>query len=187
MPKLVVGSIIILLVTLGWGHHGVGEQVPVPQGELRIVDRHHFNWAYIVLNIFEHLFELDKEGKMVPGLATSWRWIDDRTLEFTLRQGVKFHNGEIFAAEIVKLNWEENLRLKQPFVSGEFMNFKPGSRLEILRSLHGPVYLSRTGGWGTGQALHAAHGKPPVPCGARLGGEALVNPRSGGPVGHGAV
>jgi len=132
MPKLVVGSIIILLVTLGWGHHGVGEQVPVPQGELRIVDRHHFNWAYIVLNIFEHLFELDKEGKMVPGLATSWRWIDDRTLEFTLRQGVKFHNGEIFAAEIVKLNWEENLRLKQPFVSGEFMNFKPGSRLEIL-------------------------------------------------------
>jgi peptide/nickel transport system substrate-binding protein len=49
----------------------------------------------------------------------------------TLRQGVKFHNGEVFDAEIVQLNWEENLRLKQPFVSGEFMNFKPGSRLEI--------------------------------------------------------
>ena len=131
MPKF-VGGIIILLVILGWGYHDVGEPLPPRQGELRIVNRHHFNWAYIVLNIFEHLFELNQEGKMVPGLATSWRWLDDRTLEFTLRRGVKFHNGEVFDAEIVKLNWEENLRLKQPFVSGEFMNFKPGSRLEII-------------------------------------------------------
>jgi peptide/nickel transport system substrate-binding protein len=96
------------------------------------VDRHDWNWATIVLNIFEHLIELDKDGKLVPGLATSWQWLDDRTLEVTLRQGVKFHNGEVFDAEIVKLNWEENLRLKQPFVNGEFMNFKPGSRLEII-------------------------------------------------------
>ena len=57
-------------------------------------------------------------------------WLD-RTLEVT-RQGVRFHNGEIFDAEIVKLNWEENTRLQQPFRTGTFMNFKPGSRLEIL-------------------------------------------------------
>jgi len=132
MRKLAFGSIVLLLVTLGWGGSSVGEQTPSPRGELRVVDKHHFNWAYIVLNIFEHLFELDRAGKTVPGLATRWRWIDDHTVEFTLRQGVKFHNGEVFDAEIVKLNWEENLRLKQPFVAGEFMNFKPGSRLEIL-------------------------------------------------------
>ncbi|MDJ1159992.1 ABC transporter substrate-binding protein [Chelatococcus sp. SYSU_G07232] len=34
-------------------------------------------------------------------LATAWRWIDDRTLEFDLRQGVKFHNGEEFDADDV--------------------------------------------------------------------------------------
>ena len=96
------------------------------------MDRHDWNWATIVLNIFEHLIEIDKDGKLVPGLATSWRWLNDRTLEVTLRQGVKFHNGEVFDAAIVKLNWEENLRLKQPFVNGEFMNFTPGSRLEII-------------------------------------------------------
>lgn len=34
-------------------------------------------------------------------LATAWRWVDDRTLELDLRQGVKFHNGEEFDADDV--------------------------------------------------------------------------------------
>ena len=51
-----------------------------------------------------------------------------------LRQGVKFQNGEAFDAEIVKLNWEENTRLRQPLAIGSFMNFKPGSRLEVIDS-----------------------------------------------------
>ncbi|GGE97253.1 ABC transporter substrate-binding protein [Stappia taiwanensis] len=34
-------------------------------------------------------------------LATSWEWIDDLTLEFKLREGVKFHNGEEFDADDV--------------------------------------------------------------------------------------
>ena len=34
-------------------------------------------------------------------LATAWRQIDDRTIEFDLRQGVKFHNGEEFDADDV--------------------------------------------------------------------------------------
>jgi ABC-type transport system substrate-binding protein len=132
MNKLVVGSIMLLICSLGWLSNGLGQERPTPRGELRIVDKHPLNWQWIVLNIFEHLVEFDKDGQLVPRLATGWRWLDERTLELTLRQGVKFHNGEVLDAEIVKLNWEENLRLKQPFVSGEFMNFKPGSRLEIV-------------------------------------------------------
>ena len=34
-------------------------------------------------------------------LATAWKWIDDKTLELELRQGVKFHNGEEFDADDV--------------------------------------------------------------------------------------
>jgi peptide/nickel transport system substrate-binding protein len=34
-------------------------------------------------------------------LATAWKWIDDKTLEVELRQGVKFHNGEAFDADDV--------------------------------------------------------------------------------------
>jgi peptide/nickel transport system substrate-binding protein len=96
------------------------------------VDKSPVNWASITLNVFEHLITLDKEGKLVPRLATGWQWLDDHTLEVTLRQGVTFHNGEAFDAEIVKLNWDEQRRLEQPFRNGTFMNFKPESRLEII-------------------------------------------------------
>lgn len=34
-------------------------------------------------------------------LATSWEWIDERTLELKLREGVTFHNGEAFNADDV--------------------------------------------------------------------------------------
>jgi ABC-type transport system substrate-binding protein len=132
MKKFVVGGIVLVFVIFGWGSHGTGEQVLTPRGDLRIVDTHPANWASITLHVFEHLMELDKDGQLVPRLATGWRWLDDRTLEVTLRQGITFHNGEVFDAEIVKLNWEENTRLGQPHISGTFMNFQPGSRLEIL-------------------------------------------------------
>src|SRR2546425_12978393 len=132
MHKLFVGSIVLLLVTLGWGESSFGQERPVPRGELHIVDKSPVNWVSLTFNVFEHLMETDVGGKVVPRLATGWRWLDDRTLEVTLRQGVTFHNGEVFDAEIVKLNWDENLRLRQPFLPGTFLNFKPGSHLEIL-------------------------------------------------------
>lgn len=53
--------------------------------------------------ISERLIDLDWfDGiRQVPGLATSWRRIDDATVEFTLREGVKFHNGATLTAEDV--------------------------------------------------------------------------------------
>jgi ABC-type transport system substrate-binding protein len=121
-----------VLCALGWGVGAIAGEVSVPQGELRIVDKNPNNWATITLNVFEHLLSLDHEGTLVPRLATRWQWLDDRTLDVTLRQGVKFHNGEVFDAEIVKLNWDETMRVGQPFRLGSFMNFKPGSGLQII-------------------------------------------------------
>ena len=132
MKKCAVGSIALVLVICRWGAMRVWGQTPAPRGELRIVDKDPLNWAWITWNVFEHLVAFDKDGTLVPRLATAWRWLDDRTLEMTLRQGVKFHNGEVFDAEIVKLNWEENTRLQQPHMPGAYLNFQPGSQLEIL-------------------------------------------------------
>jgi ABC-type transport system substrate-binding protein len=132
MRKLAFGSLIVVLVIFGRGNMSGGEPVLTPRGELRIVDKSPTNWISLTFQVFEHLLEIDAQGNLVPRLATAWRWLNDRTLEFTLRQGVTFHNGEMLDAEIVKLNWDEQSRLHQPHTAGAMMNFTSGSRMEII-------------------------------------------------------
>jgi peptide/nickel transport system substrate-binding protein len=59
----------------------------------------------------EHIYDrlLDREPRTLkprPMLATGWKIVNDTTWEFTLRQGVRFHNGEPFNAESVKATME---------------------------------------------------------------------------------
>jgi peptide/nickel transport system substrate-binding protein len=55
----------------------------------------------------ETLIDTDWGGDLSlrPGLASAWRRIDDRTVELTLREGVKFHNGETMTAEDVAFSF----------------------------------------------------------------------------------
>jgi peptide/nickel transport system substrate-binding protein len=53
-------------------------------------------------NVWDTLITLDPKTNEYKGnLAKSWKQIDDKTIEFELREGVKFHNGEDFDADSV--------------------------------------------------------------------------------------
>ena len=55
-------------------------------------------------NIFDQLTQIDDEGKVVPWLATAWEATpDQKTWTYTLRPGVKFHNGAPVTAD--DINW----------------------------------------------------------------------------------
>ena len=73
---------------------------------------------------------------LAPGLAVRWQWLDNRTLEVTFSQGVKFHNGEVFDAAIVQLNWEDNTRLRQPHMPGTYLNFSHSRRRRMLLKIN---------------------------------------------------
>jgi len=63
-----------------------------------------------------------KDFKFEPRLATKWERIDDSTVRFHLREGVKFHSGRTMTAADVKWTFD---RLKNsPDFKGIFTNFK---------------------------------------------------------------
>ena len=59
--------------------------------------------------VTEALFDLDPEANLIPRLAESWEQTDETTYVIKLRQGVKFHDGNPFDAEVVKFNLERML------------------------------------------------------------------------------
>ncbi|MBM3629210.1 MAG: hypothetical protein FJX21_15485, partial [Alphaproteobacteria bacterium] len=52
-------------------------------------------------HLFDRLVHQDEKQRLIPGLATAWRTIDDLTWEFTLRKGVRFNDGSEFGPEDV--------------------------------------------------------------------------------------
>ena len=65
-----------------------------------------FNNVRIGVIIGQHVWDTlvyrdPKTGEYKGQLATGWRQIDDKTIEFDLRHGVKFHNGQEFTADDV--------------------------------------------------------------------------------------
>ncbi|MBW9116831.1 ABC transporter substrate-binding protein [Rhizobium cauense] len=53
--------------------------------------------------IFDTLLTMDKDGSIHPGLASDWEISDDgKSYSFTIREGVKCHDGTVFDAKAAK-------------------------------------------------------------------------------------
>ncbi len=84
---------------------------PAPAQELRIgfkaaVDSAdpHLNYTpnrNVQLHVWEALVAQDEFLRPLPGAASSWRLVDPTTWEFTLREGLRFHDGTPVTAEDV--------------------------------------------------------------------------------------
>src|SRR3954464_7788349 len=62
----------------------------------------------IASHIFDNLVEMDASSVPQPGLAESWRTVDDHTWEFKLRQGVRFQDGTPFTADQVLASFDHS-------------------------------------------------------------------------------
>ncbi len=73
------------------------------------IDPHYHNLTpnnALAREIFDRLIMPDDKQVLKPGLAVSWKAVDDLTWEFKLREGVKWHDGSPFTADDVVFTFE---------------------------------------------------------------------------------
>jgi peptide/nickel transport system substrate-binding protein len=93
--------LLALLAALGLG--ALPASAPAPAQTLRIgmkaaIDGSDPHQSYspnrnVQMHVYESLVFQDETMHPIPGLAESWRVVDDDTWEFRLREGVTFHDG----------------------------------------------------------------------------------------------
>lgn len=119
------------------------------------------NIAYRVQdNIYDYLISTDYLHDLVQGpmLATSWKRTSDTTLEFTLREGVKFHDGSEMTGEDVAFTFGPERMLSpqsrgyapsRPFLGtiAKVDVIGPNS-VRVTAAQPDPLIERRLGGWG---------------------------------------
>lgn len=98
------------------------KKITVMQSSVSLGDPHicsdSANRLSLIFTVYEALVKLDSEGNYQPALAESWSVAEDaRTWTFSLRSGVKFHNGDVLDAEDVVATLG---RVLDPAIGGAF-------------------------------------------------------------------
>ncbi len=138
-------------------------------GSMSLLEEGSFSVAVPIMGVFNNLVMYDQHvpqnslASIVPDLASAWSWNDDYTrLTFTLRQGVKWHDGKPFTARDVKCTWDlltgkskDALRLNyrgtwyvnldEVEINGDYeatfrLKRPQPALIEMLASGHAPVY-----------------------------------------------
>lgn len=94
----------------------------------------------VLFNVFEGLYKPDSDGNLIPAIASDYSVTDDGLVyTFTLREGVKFHNGEAVTAEDVKYSIEKfaDISNKEPLVAA-FSNI---AEVSIVDDAHVSITL----------------------------------------------
>ena len=115
--------------------------VGIPQ-DISGLDPHYATGAgtrEVLFNIFEGLVKPDTTGNLVPAVASDYTISDDsKVYTFTLREGIKFHNGQEVTVEDIKYSLDRNAGTDggEPLISAfsniESVNIVDDSHIEIV-------------------------------------------------------
>lgn len=103
----------------------------------------------VASNLFDTLTTRDADNKLVGSLATAWTAVDPTTWRFTIRQGVKFHDGEPCDAAAVafSINRLINPATKSPIVELHYVKSAKvvdANTVDFLMSAPDPIIPRRS-------------------------------------------
>ena len=107
ITKIIIGVFLSMVLV-----YGTAAALDITIGgklEPSSIDPHYHNLGpnnAIARYIFDRLIHTNEKQQLKPGLAESWKPINDTTWEFKLRKGVKWHDGSPFTADDVIFTWE---------------------------------------------------------------------------------
>ncbi len=119
-----IALLIALLLAVSFPAHAQPVQITIAQpAEATTMDPGRSTQVLTVnyfYNLYDSLTRWDAALHLQPGLATTWRTLNDTTWEFTLRPGVRFHDGAALSADDVKATLERNLQPGRTVVTPGF-------------------------------------------------------------------
>ncbi len=115
--------------------------VGIPQ-DISELDPHYATGAGIkevLFNVFEGLVKPDASGNLIPAVASDYTISEDnKVYTFTLRDGIKFHDGSLVTVEDIKYSIDRNAGVdgSEPLISSfsniESVNIVDDSHVEIV-------------------------------------------------------
>lgn len=100
----------------------------------------------VIYSVYDTLVKTDFRdgGKLKPALATAWKVIDAKTVEFKLRPDVKFHNGETLSADDIVATFSPVRIGLDPNVPLESKAFLGGiDRVEVIDPLTVRIHMKK--------------------------------------------
>jgi peptide/nickel transport system substrate-binding protein len=105
LAHLMTGTLLLLAANAAFA--GSTLRIGI-QDDPDVLDPHRsrtYSGRLVYTALCDKLVDISPQLGYVPQLATAWNWSEDaKTLTMTLRDGVTFHDGEVFDAAAVKFN-----------------------------------------------------------------------------------
>jgi peptide/nickel transport system substrate-binding protein len=126
LGALCLGLVVTLAACGGSGSGASGKSITLAvQYEPRTLaswDGYSSDGYTVIRNVEEALINRDpKSNDLVPELATSWKQVDPKTWDFSLRKGVKFTDGSAFDADAAAYSLNYTLDPKNAFAIRSFL------------------------------------------------------------------